>query len=143
MKRKYWTLLVIAAAEGGSLTPAQLQKSLFLISKRNNDEALGNFYSFEAYDYGPFSIEVYQDAEELADADLIMIQKHNMYGWKMYSSTPSGISKAEEISQNIPGKVFENLNSIVHWSMSISFRELVNSIYEEFPEYRENSVFQN
>src|SRR5947209_2707195 len=65
MNRKDWTLLAICSANGNGLSPVQLQKALFLLS-REMPNAVGNFYHFTAYHYGPFDRAVYDDAERLA-----------------------------------------------------------------------------
>ncbi|MEO6022952.1 MAG: hypothetical protein ABIP64_07525, partial [Burkholderiales bacterium] len=75
MEARDWTLLVLAKA--GELQPVQLQKSLFLLGRNLNEHQLatGNFYNFEAYDYGPFSSGIYADAEMLEQGKLIIIKR--------------------------------------------------------------------
>src|SRR5436190_18669612 len=79
MEPKDWTLLVISAADSRGLSPVQLQKSLFLLERRLSEEApaekLGeSFYEFVPYNYGPFDVKVYQDAEALEERGLVTIQ---------------------------------------------------------------------
>src|SRR5256885_12661208 len=75
MRRSRWVLLALLAAEGHSLNPVQLQKSLFLLGKRRPREVGKGFYHFRAYDYGPFDLAVYTDADELAEQGLVTIDR--------------------------------------------------------------------
>ncbi len=142
MDRKDWTLLVIAAARSKSLTPAQLQKCLFLLGEDNKEAVSEDFYSFQKYDYGPFSSEIYGITEELESEELIQIQQSRL-GWRTYSSTPDGIEKAEELRNEIDDEVAQFIDETVDWARRQSFQSLIKSIYSRFPEYRENSVFQD
>ncbi len=57
MDRKEWNLLVLAAAGGEPFQPVQLQKALFLLSRKIPPSFLGpDFYHFEPYNFGPFDV---------------------------------------------------------------------------------------
>ena len=68
-----WTLLAIAAAQSKPLQPVHLQESLFLLSENLTRSQLqvDQFYTFRAYDYGPFCSDVYVDAEALCGEGLV------------------------------------------------------------------------
>ena len=141
MDRKYWTLLTLAAAEGAFLSPVQLQKSLFLLGKNYPNE-VGEFYSFKPYHFGPFDVRVYQDAEEMALEGLVHIDCSLGQRWKEYSCTSSGLNFAKEIQKNMDGTILDYLRRVVTWAREKSFEEIVRAIYKLYPEYQENSVFQ-
>ena len=63
MTRHDWLLLVLAAAEGDTLSPLQLQKSLFLVGHGLAGLVSTDFYDFQPHAYGPFAAAVYHDAE--------------------------------------------------------------------------------
>ena len=66
MNGKQVLLAVLASAEGRLLTPAQLQKSVFLISENVPDIVTrGQKFNFVPYDYGPFDKYVYECASDL------------------------------------------------------------------------------
>ena len=140
MQRIDWNLLAIACAEGKYLSPAQLQKILFLLQK-NYHTVLGSTYQFEAYYYGPFSVEVYKDAEKLEEMGLVHISR-TLGGWKMFAATPQGLERARELSKTANPKGLEYLRKVVAWALNLSFQDLVRAVYDAYPEMKANSIFQ-
>lgn len=139
-----WTLLVIAAGGARPLEPVQLQKSLFLLAKRLPPERLRvrEFYSFAPYDYGPFCRDVYDDAERLERDGLIQIERPPYTRFNRYTPTPAGLQRAEELRKMLDEPTRVYLQSVVDWTVSLSFNQLVSAIYDAYPEMREKSVFQ-
>src|SRR5438046_264312 len=135
MEKKDWTLLVIAAAEGSGLQPVQLQKSLFLLSRRLSPVRLdtGDFYAFEVYDYGPFCWEVYSDAELLQREGLIDIDHPEQRRYREYRITEAGREKARELRISLAPEAGTYLDAVVGWVRSLSFNDLVDAIYKAFP----------
>ena len=142
MNRKDYLLLVVAAGGSTPLTPVQLQKCLFLV-KENLPEIPVPFYEFEPYDYGPFDVEVYADADSLAYEGLLLSVRSPLGNWIDRAVTPDGMKKAEEIKKELSEPACTYVQEVVRWAQSLSFSSLVKSIYEHYPQYRENSVFQN
>jgi hypothetical protein len=138
MERHDWTLLVIAAADGRALSPVQLQKVLFLLGKDLGLDG-GGYYNFHAYDYGPFDVDVYRDAERLAARGLVTIE-HGAY--KTFTITGAGKAKAAEVgvALNEPARGF--VRELVAWALRQSFQDIVKAVYRRFPEMRQNSVFR-
>src|SRR5947209_12101358 len=100
MEPNSWTLLVICAAKSNGLSPVQLQKSLFLLERRLPQEELGNeFYQFTPYNYGPFDVKIYQDAEALEEIGLIIITQSESRRWKNYQATSSGLELAARLRE--------------------------------------------
>jgi hypothetical protein len=142
LRNKDWTLLAIALADGGPLSPVQLQKTVFLFGKLLPDEVLPeDFYEFVPYNYGPFCREVYTDAEELAEEGLVQISSVMGHGYSQYSATPEGIEEGRSLLAFLEPYVAEHARVIVEWVRAQTFRGLVSTIYEKYPEYRANSVF--
>ncbi|MCY3798929.1 MAG: hypothetical protein OXG84_14055 [Chloroflexi bacterium] len=139
MKRADLLLKIIAAAEGKPLTPAQLQKVAFLLRMERGSYMPDDYYRFRKYDYGPFCAEVYRDAERLECEGKISISIHPRGGWKQYSATVAGIQTE---MQNIPDEVSTYIEEKVRWARQLSFQELVRAVYQMYPSFRENSVFQ-
>ena len=138
-----WTLLTIAAADGDALRPVQLQKALFLIS-RNVPTRLRktrSFYGFVAYDYGPFCKQVYTDAEILELTGLVQITRPPTTRYQEFRATAAGLRRAESIREKLSAPADEYLQNVVDFVRTVSFNELVNAIYNAYPEMRENSVF--
>ena len=99
------------------------------------------FYSFEAYNYGPFSRDVYTDADMLAGQGLIEVDGSFGRSFRRYRLTPTGEQAAARVSTAVDGAGMAYLKQVVPWVQSVSFSELVRSIYNAYPEMRANSVF--
>ena len=137
MKRTDLLLKIIAAADGQPLTPAQLQKVAFYVGMQFASE-LPDYYAFRKYDYGPFCVDVYRDAEKLEREGKVTISIHPRGGWRQYAATLDGIRAEVE---GIPNEISTYIIEKVRWARAISFPELVRAVYQEFPQFRENSVF--
>ena len=145
MNPQDWTLIAIAAADVGGLTPVQLQKALFLVGQEMGDAVRslgGEYYRFDPYDYGPFSSQIYRDAEQLAAKGLIEIRDQGDQRLRKYIVTAAGSQKASVLREGKPGDVLRYLTSVVAWVQRLSFQDLVRAIYRKYPNYRVNSVFR-
>ncbi len=141
MDRKDWVLLALAAAPEKTLQPVQLQKSLFLVWKRIHG-IKDEFYSFTPYHYGPFSKEVYHDADQLATEGMVLVIPQFGTSWSKYSLSSEGEKRVDILKGVADPQVSEYLAKAVQWAAKLSFRQLVSAIYEAYPDYRANSVFQ-
>ena len=131
-------LKIITAAEGDPISPVQLQKIAFLVGEECAEFVPKSYYKFVPYDYGPFSAKIYQDAELLEEQGLISIDVNPTGGWKEYSAT---FRSSSADTSSIPEILADYIENAVKWAMGLTFRELVSSIYYNYPEYRENSIF--
>ncbi len=100
-----------------------------------------NFYTFEPYNYGPFSKQVYVDADELQAEGLVARVAHQGGDWEDYAATQEGVKKAGELSKNISQKAVQYLQNLVKWSAQQSFPDLVRWVYANYPSYKANSLF--
>ena len=74
----------------------RLEKLLFLLERETNFQGIGDFFRFEAHNFGPFSKEVYEAVEFLSSCELIEVQE------KTYPSLYSSSDEAkllDEISE--------------------------------------------
>lgn len=138
MRRSDILLAIIASANGKALRPVHVQKVAFLVSQRFDSELPENFYVFDKYDYGPFSVDIYNDAEHLEYWGLIQISLTGPRGRKEYTVADHVLMD----KLNLPEGMKSYIKKTVLWAQEQSFQELVRSIYLMFPEYRQNSVFQ-
>jgi hypothetical protein len=143
MTKRDWTLLVIDAAKPRSLTPIQLQKSLFLFGQNVPQAVQPNFYQFIPYNFGPFSRAIYIDAEMLAGEGLIEMVAVPGQQWCQYSISPMGTRRSEKLREVLPPHVCEYLDKLVAWVASQSLQELLRSVYQAYPDFAKNSVFQH
>lgn len=142
MERKDWILLVTSCIDDGGLTPVQLQKSLFLLGQKiNNISNFGEFYNFIAYDYGPFCLDIYRDAESLSSDGYINISRWSNERFDRYSITGKGIKLADQIKDQIPQEIYDYICEISKWVKALTFAQLIKTVYAEFPAFAKNSVF--
>jgi len=139
MDRQDWVLLALYFGGARGLSPVQLQKSLFLLGMEVQ-EVRQNFYEFFPHNYGPFCKEIYRDAEYMAEKGLLAIERQQSYS--TYLITPSGQARIEQIQGEVPRRGFDYLKNAVEWAQNQSFSGLVRAIYDKYPDYRINSVFQ-
>jgi hypothetical protein len=143
MSPKDWTLLVIASAGGKTVSPVQLQKTLFLLGKKltPTQRHSSKFYKFRAYDYGPFDRTIYDHADELRSEGLILIHPEAGSS-RHYVALPAGIDRADQLRAELEPTVTEYLDEVVAWARGLGFNDLVRAIYLEYPETKVNSVFR-
>ena len=143
IERKSWALLVIALAKGVGVTPVQLQKTLFLLGQKYLNVVGSDYYNFKPYDYGPFSVDVYCDLEELQKDGLIIAYPSPSGRWNMYGVTKKGQISAEEIEKELDSDAISFIREKINHFQTITFKEILKEVYIEFPKYAEKSVFQN
>lgn len=139
MERRDWVLAALDAADGEPLTPIQLQKSLFLLSKERPEVARRRFFKFTPYSYGPFDSSMYLDGQSLADEGFITISRPD-FGAREYRTTAAGSKAARGL--DLKPDVRRHLRKIVTYVTSLTFRELVSEIYKRYPSTRTRSVFR-
>ena len=91
-------LAILAAAQGRTYTPVQIQKAVFLITRNLPGVVTeGPSFEFSPYDYGPFDASVYQEAEALSKSGLAVISPSGTGRWNVYSATDTGNDSGTEI----------------------------------------------
>ena len=68
--------------------------------------------------------------------------KSDRGAWTNTISTHSGREKAEQLKKEMDPGIVQYISEAVEWAQGLSFRELVASIYQAYPEYKVNSVFR-
>jgi hypothetical protein len=139
--RQEWLLLALARRRGQSMSPVQVQKSMFLMLMEARRYLGPGFYNFVPYNYGPFDAEIYQDLERMERQGLVRRAPSSDRNWSSFSITAAGIERAQRVQADIDPAAAEFLNRVVDWVCSLSFPALVRAIYERYPAFRANSVF--
>jgi hypothetical protein len=143
MDRREILLAVLAAGRGRVFQPAQIQKAIFLID-RNLPHLVqeGPRYRFAAYNYGPFDRDVYVEAEHLRDEGVAVIAPSANGRWMTYAASDAGLRRGVELLNRMESKNRAYIESVAEWVLGQSFGSLVKSIYDAYPEMKENSIFQ-
>jgi DNA-binding PadR family transcriptional regulator len=139
--RQEWLLMALALRDGQPLTPAQIQKAMFLMSAEAPELVGQAFYNFIPYNYGPFDSNVYSDLDVMTQKGLVTASTVSGRSWKVYAITPAGLDQASKAGETADPKGLEFLKRVVDWVASMSFPELVRAIYAKYPAYKANSVF--
>ena len=141
--RKSVVLAILAAGGGGTFTPTQLQKAAFLVSQNLTEVfAGGSRFSFAPYNYGPFDAGVYHEAEALKAEAMAEIANSAQGRWREYSASQAGVQRGEVVLNSLAPKHQEYIRLVAAWVRSLSFQQLVRSIYDHYPEMRANSIFR-
>jgi hypothetical protein len=142
MNRSEVILAIMASANGAALSPAQLQKAAFLVTR--NAPALfdGPSFNFVPYDYGPFDKAVYDEAAMLAALGEASIVPSQWGRWNTYAATERGIEEGRAALARAPANLKTYVEDVTNWVRQQSFSSLVKSIYEQYPEMKANSIFQ-
>ena len=143
MHRRELLLVTLATAKGRPFQPAQIQKALFLVSTNlpqltDPDES----YNFLPYNYGPFDHNVYADAEDLQTEGAAVIAPSANGRWRTYAASEAGLVRGERLLATLDRDSRTYIDDVVRWVLAQSFGSLVKSIYEAYPEMKENSIFQ-
>ena len=142
MRKKEIVLAVLAAAEGAIHSPVQIQKLLFLIDKKIPNLINGPYFIFKPYSYGPFDVDIYNLLEELAQEEDVEIISNPNLRWAKYRLTTNGQKKGIKILNTLNKEAVEYIKILSSFVRNLSFAELVSTIYKEFPEMKENSIFE-
>jgi uncharacterized protein len=136
-----WLLLALAESAARSLSPVQVQKTMFVFA-REAERKLGkeNFYDFVPYNYGPFDAAIYRDLADLERRGQVQIFNPTAGAARRYAITPVGILSASQIREQDETHA-SFLGEVVRWVEGKSFPDLIRAIYSSWPEYRQNSVF--
>lgn len=130
-------LAIIAAAGGCGLSRVFAQKIAFLVSEEFKGKLSADFYDFDKYRYGPFSREVYLDAEMLNDSGCISIRAGEYRRDDLFKIADN--CRLGDIK--LPLELQQYIEDTVDWVKDMSFAELVRAIYFLYPEFQENSRF--
>ena len=142
LTRQDWLLLALAKSPGGTMSPVQVQKALFLFGQEVGGSLGTQFYSFEPYDYGPFDAAIYVDLRRMTSLGHVRGEWSPGRGWKNYTITGPGREAARELESDADARLAAFLERIVAWVRARSFSELLRSVYAAYPEFAVNSMFR-
>ena len=143
MNRRDLVLATLASAEGRSFTPVQIQKAIFLITRNVPgliDQGLP--FDFSPYDYGPFDQSVYIEIEGLRRDGCAIVAPSGSGRWDTYAASDVGVAQGANLMSRLPPNISSYTRTITEWVRAQSFRDLVKSIYEAYPEMKANSIFK-
>jgi uncharacterized protein YwgA len=146
-------LIPLALACVGDENPIEgrtrLQKMVFVIQQELSETegySEDRFYEYFAYDYGPFSKELAEDIDDMIDAGLLIedeVEYNDEGDLKyLYRVDDSGREVAEKQRDEDAQAIIELAKSVKQrYNEQMSLPEVIDEVYEEYPEYAENSVY--
>lgn len=142
--RQKFMLAALAADPGGSFAPVQVQKLFFLLDENLPDETDGKRFNFRPYDFGPFDKEVYGELEAMEKQGLIeIVADASKAHRRLYVLTAKGMRCGRRHLGEYGDATTSYMTRLSDWVRSVSFADLVGTIYREFPHMKERSVFSS
>ena len=146
MKKKDFVLAVMGLFPDQTFTPVQVQKLFFLVDEKlpaYSDCPKGvPYFQFEPYDYGPFDRSVYDVLDSLRQEGFVDLIGNHWNPRRAYEVTNDGIKKGKLLVKQIPEAPRAYIKALGNWVFSVTFAQLISTIYQAFPEMKVNSVFK-
>lgn len=143
MTKRELLLACLAAAQGGTYEPVQIQKLVFLFQEKAPDLFQKKPFKFVPYNYGPFDQKIYSELDAMSGEGLVQIWPANFCIPRSYALTEVGKKAGDESLGKMADRFRKYLFQLSTWVRSISFAALVGAIYNEFPAMKVNSVFRD
>lgn len=139
-----WQLLLLFVGTGKAanqeLDPVRIMKGMFLLEMKEGLEK--HTYNFEPYDYGPFSISVYDDLDLLEGKKLIERIPRPGRNWSYVRVTDEGRNVARSLEEQAKPEQLAKISAVHEEVLDKTFAELLRYIYENYRDYAGRSVFQ-
>ena len=135
-------LLLFLAANPKPANPIRIMKGLFLFAQAVNEGKLQHTetFQFKPMNYGPCSLDVYQELNTLVQEGLVRPEPVPGETWNRYCVTGNGLIYLEK-NQNLEEKsLADYLGEIRSWCDAQSFTTLLQSVYRAYPGFAINSV---
>jgi len=147
VSRRDWLLLLLAyegAPDG--LDPVRVQKCMFLLREESSVGLTpGETYDFVPYNYGPMSKPIYADLDELVAEGLAQKVPGEGQSLSLFRATTTGLGEAERLVNGMSARdvpIARKLYELKGLVAGRTFAELVEYVYERFPDYESRSIFR-
>lgn len=143
MQRSDWLLLLLGAPTRDEATPpldpVRIMKGLFLLIEEGNlDDGPG--YDFQPYHYGPVSLQIYDDLDQLVNEGLVDALPVSGYSWAKYRLSEAGCTRFALLDADLSTRVRQEIIRVKEVVSRLPFRQLLRFVYSKYPEYATNSV---
>ena len=135
MDKRDWLLLSI----GESIEPIQIQKTLFKFAMESGAQSQES-YTFIPYNWGPCSLEIYDDLRELREDSLVEFVFSGRR-WNLYRLTKTGEKKVIDLKKSAKSSLLKKLDSAREYVVSRDFETLLSDIYSQYPQFATASLF--
>lgn len=139
-----WELLLLFLGTGKAanqeVDPVRIMKGMFLLEMGGALEP--HSYNFEPYDYGPFSVSLYDDLDLLEGKELIERLPRPGRNWSYVRATDEGRRVAKSLEDQAKPKQLKLIQEVRDEVLDKTFADLLRYIYKKYPKYAGRSVFQ-
>lgn len=134
------TLTAPSGDEAFPLDRVRMQKAAFLMVQRGTDAWKG-LYSYQPYDWGPYSRELTHDVEAHLAAGRLRVEQVQGARYGRYTTTNLGEAVANTVWEDLdpPQRTF--IAQIRRYVTSRSFAQLLREVYAAYPAYATASRF--
>ena len=138
------TLLLFIASGQERLDPIRIMKGLFVFTMEAPEKWLPREqrYEFVPYSYGPYSSQISNDLSQLSLLRYLDTEYVPGRSWAYYTSSDKGKKAAETLASTFDKAALDYLRRLRQFVAGLSFRELLNVVYQKYPDYAVNSVFK-
>ena len=130
-----------AADESEPLDRLRMQKGVFLLEMRG-PASWKSLYSFQPYDWGPYSRELQSDLASLMSEDLLEKEDFPLRRYMQYRTTLFGEHQIAASVRDLPRNHRNFVESVRRFVTTRSFTQLLRDVYAEYPQFAVNSRFQ-
>jgi len=124
--RRGWLLLAIAVSGASGLSPVQLQRSLFLVCQKREEQVGPDFYEFESYGSGSASTALYADIDALVATGDIVKEWVPESSCSTFRLSDAGRARAADFRRKMKKEALEGLEDAVTWVKEQSYQEMVH-----------------
>ncbi|WP_424007679.1 hypothetical protein [Haloferax denitrificans] len=151
MHRKILPMALMYANGGEPIVGrTRMQKLVFLMEQHFKNEKDGlpeipDSYSFMAYDYGPFSKELYSDLDYFIQEDMVTEEREPFGNGKtkyIYHIEDPGIEFVEhQLGKEAVKEILDYAKKLKQEHNNKPLPDLIKEVYSRYPKYAENSVY--
>lgn len=132
-------VLLILGISKSELSPIQLQKIIFIAQDKLGSQVIQGF-NFEPYYFGPFDKNLYSILNTLCKEGFVEQISVENKRWKKYRITNEGYDKIKSDMDNNASNSY--LRKLVDFVKSLSFIQLLKTVYSNYPEMKVNSIIK-
>jgi hypothetical protein len=122
--RPSWLLLAIVMSGKAGLSPVQLQRSLFLVAQKREEQVGAGFYEFEETNgAAPMSPALYVDIDTLVATAHVVKEWMPELSASVFRLSDTGWALAEELRSKVKKDALPGLEDAVAWVKEQSYLE--------------------
>lgn len=117
-----------------------MQKGIFLLAMRG-PAGWRHHYTYVPYDWGPYSVELARDVDELLQEDLLEREEWEHKQYRAYRTTALGERAINKVTAQLTDEQMRFVAKVRRFVTTRSFSELLRDVYAAYPEYATRSRF--